>query len=254
MTRKDCEKRIKTDPEFKALYGRNFRKAQKSFRCLIEIMRLIRPGVFIHLHHKILGCMNYEEWDVRELVPMYVDDHVLFHSVLKKGTGKFGVSVDDPSYQRLRSKDYRASHPELEQYYKEYRDANKEKAALYRKEYYLKNKEKLCEYSKQLYASKTKEEMEQIRKRKAANDRRRYIEMLATETSEERERRLARDRESHAKRLIVETVEQRERRLAYLREYRNSETENEREERLARKREYEKQRYALKKAQMAKVG
>ena len=254
MTRKECEKRIKIDPEFKALYGRNFRKAQKSFRCLIEIMRITRPGVYIHLHHRILGCMNYEEWNVKELVPMFLDEHIQFHSILKKGTGKYGVSVDDPSYQRLRSRDYRVSHPELDQYYKEYRDANREKAAQYRREYYLEHQDELKEYAKKWLASRSQEEMGQIKKRKAAHGKIRYNKILASETSEEREMRLAKDRETHAKMLVAETAEQKERRLAYQREYRNSETQEERELRLAHKREYEKQRYAKKKALIAEAG
>ena len=200
MTRKDCEKIRKIDSEFCKMYGRNFRNAQKSFRCIIEIMRLIRPGVKIHLHHKILGCTNYEKWDVNELIPMFEDEHRLYHSYVNKGNGKYGVSCDDiQSYQKIRYKTIIVTESEEQRQQRLLADSR--------------NKKKR---RKEIRASESPEER-LIRQKKITARAKAYRESLGENYN--RERKNEASRKSKAKRLAAETPAERDERLSKQRKY-----------------------------------
>jgi hypothetical protein len=72
-------------------------------------MKLIRPGIRVVLHHTIFSCINYEEWNVNELFPMFSDEHLKFHGSEKKGKGKYGVCADDPAYKQIRNRLFQES-------------------------------------------------------------------------------------------------------------------------------------------------
>lgn len=87
MTRQECFDILNnpSDPrrrEFHHLFYKN-RNACKQY--YID-NGLYKKGMV--LHHKILGCTNYEEWKIDEIVPMTHEEHGRLHvAVYKQGIG-----------------------------------------------------------------------------------------------------------------------------------------------------------------------
>jgi len=221
---RDCRRAIKIDSSFRKLYEENYNNAWQSYRCLIEIMRLTRPGMTILLHHVILGCENYEEWN--PVIPMFADDHRLFHASLHKGTGKYGVCYDDPLYHIVRVKTLRDLETSEQREIRLAADVEKtmkRRARIYATET---PEERLIRLSRENKAAHRyrEENLTACRKRSTEWKRKKRL----SETTEEREKRLAHQRQRYAKnreylceqkkqRLLNESPEHREKRLAKMR-------------------------------------
>ena len=85
MTRKECIEILndKSNPLYEQLshtYNTNYNKCRKYYD------ELGYKGYT--LHHKIVNCTNYEEWNIEEIVPMTRADHSRLHMVYyKQGLG-----------------------------------------------------------------------------------------------------------------------------------------------------------------------
>lgn len=100
MTRQQCFEILKNknDPNYAELHH-IFYKNRALCRKHYEELGLYKKGMV--LHHKILGCTNYEEWKIDEIEPMSKEQHAYLHSVIyKQGIGT--QESKEKAHQRLR--------------------------------------------------------------------------------------------------------------------------------------------------------
>jgi hypothetical protein len=196
MTIQECVKLRQTNKDFDNTYKKNRYRAWKSWRCLIEIMRLIRPGSPMILHHRNIGCDDYELFN--DVIPMFKDEHQKLHVELRIGKKASQETLKKMSLARLGSGKYGIIRGDSKAYHK---------AAYHSMSY----------EQRQITLAKNREHTAKRRsvpgQRDVENQRAR--ERRANESAERREKRLARRKELRA----LESPEKRSKRLAYNREY-----------------------------------
>jgi hypothetical protein len=196
MTIQECAKLRKTNKDFDNLYRKNRYRAWKSWRCLIEIMRLIKPGVPMILHHQNIGCDDYELFN--DVIPMFKDEHQKLHIELRVGKKASQETRNKMSLARLGSGKYGIIRSDSKAYHKvAYNSMSYEQ--------------------RQIILAKGREYTAKRRSVPGQCDleNQRAREKRANESAERREKRLTHRKELRA----LETPEQRSKRLAYNREY-----------------------------------